>query len=157
LCGRRTFSIRALRWALSRPTNLAYQLLGVLKPRFGRIFRPSTLYRATGVILLKLEAERARQLDLFGETLRVERVRQLYHAVNAINRKYGKHMVFLGSSFPAVRQSSHAGERGDVPERQKILFKGETATPTADAPLPCGYQLGYPLPPWSQWYYRAIR
>jgi impB/mucB/samB family protein len=100
------FQHMSLEAALSRPTNLAHQLLGVLKPRFGRIFRPSTLYRAAGVVLLKLEAETTRQLDLFGETLRAERVRQLYHTVDAINRKDGKHTVFLGSSFPAVRQGS---------------------------------------------------
>jgi DNA polymerase IV len=82
--------------ALSRPTNLAHQLVDVVRPQFGRIFTPSLDYRMTGVVLLKLQTETDRQLDLFGETLRAERVRQVYTAVDAVNQKYGKYTVYLG-------------------------------------------------------------
>jgi hypothetical protein len=79
------------------------------------------------VVLLKLQPETTRQLDLFGETLRAERIRQVYTAVDTLNRKYGKYTVYLGSSHPAITQARHQGERGDVPERQRTLLKGETA------------------------------
>jgi hypothetical protein len=65
-------------------------------------------------------------LDLLGATLRAERVRQVYAAVDAINQKYGTYTVFLGSSLAAVRQTDHAGARGGRPERQTNLFPGET-------------------------------
>jgi hypothetical protein len=113
--------------ALSRPTNLAHQLVDVVRPQFGRIFTPSLDYRMTGVVLLKLQTETDRQLDLFGETLRAERVRQVYTAVDAVNQKYGKYTVYLGSSFPAITQARYDGARGDIPARQRTLFKGETA------------------------------
>ncbi len=113
--------------ALSRPTNLAHQLVDVVRPPFGRIFTPSLDYRLTGVVLLKLQPETDRQLDLFGDTLRAERIRQVYTAVDALNQKYGTYTVYLGSSFPAITQARHDGERGDVPERQRNLLKGETA------------------------------
>jgi impB/mucB/samB family protein len=113
--------------ALSRSTNLAHQLVEVIRPLFGRIFTPTTSYRMTGVVLLKLQPETHRQLDLFGETLRAERIRQVYTAVDALNRKYGKYTVYLGSSHPAITRARHDGARGDIPERQRTLLKGETA------------------------------
>jgi DNA polymerase IV len=111
----------------SRPTNLAHQLVEVLRPQFGRIFTPTRSYRMTGVVLLKLQPETTRQLDLFGDTLRAERIRQIYTAVDALNRKYGKYTVYLGSSHPAITRARHNGARGDLPERQRTLLQGETA------------------------------
>jgi hypothetical protein len=35
--------------------------------------------------------------------------------------------ITVGSSHPAITQARHHGERGDVPERQRMLLKGETA------------------------------
>jgi hypothetical protein len=39
--------------------------------------------------------------------------------------KYGKHTVFLGSSFAAMQGSQHTGERAELPRRQTMLLKGE--------------------------------
>jgi nucleotidyltransferase/DNA polymerase involved in DNA repair len=113
--------------ALSRPTNLAHQLVEVVRPSFGRIFSSARQYRMTGVVLLKLQPETTRQLDLFGETLRAERIRQVYTAMDVLNRKYGKYTVYLGSSHPAITRAPHDGARGDLPERQRTLLTGETA------------------------------
>jgi DNA polymerase IV len=112
---------------LTRPTNLAHELVALLRPQFGRIFSAARQYRLTGVVLLKLQPETQGQLDLFGDTLRAERIRQVYTAVDALNRKYGKYTVYLGSSHPAITQALHDGPRGDLPERQRTLLKGETA------------------------------
>ena len=113
--------------AFSRPTNSAGEITGMLRAHFRRFFQPSTLYRMTGVVLVKLVEETCTQLDLFGATLRAERVRQVYAAVDAINQKYGKYTVFLGSSLAAVSQTDHTGARGGLPERQTNLFPGETS------------------------------
>jgi hypothetical protein len=50
----------------------------------------------------------------------------VYTAVDALNQKYGKYTVYWGSSFPAMIQARHEGERGDIPERQTNLLRGET-------------------------------
>ena len=78
------------------------------------------------MVLLKLQPETQEQLDLFGETLRAERIRQVYTAIDALNRKYGKYTVSLGSSHPAVIRAPHDGARGDRPERQRTVLPGET-------------------------------
>jgi hypothetical protein len=83
-------------------------------------------YRSTGVVLEGLEEVQRGQLDLFGESFRIERKERLFACVDAIKAKYGKHTLFLGSSFLAHAHAQHAGERGTAPERQRVLFKGET-------------------------------
>ena len=56
-------------------------------------------------------------------------------AVDAINEKYGKHKIYLGSSFEANHFSQHLGERGDTPERKAELFKGETKRKRVALPM----------------------
>ena len=51
---------------------------------------------------------------------------RLFNCVDAIKAKYGKHTLFLGTSFLAHTHGQHAGSRGAVPERQRVLFRGET-------------------------------
>jgi hypothetical protein len=43
-----------------------------------------------------------------------------------VKTKYGKHTLFLGSSFYAHRMVQHEGERGMLPERTRTLLWGET-------------------------------
>jgi hypothetical protein len=55
--------------------------------------------------------------------------------VDVISERYGKHAVFLGSSFQAMKFGAHLGDRGDTPERTKQLFKGETSRRRLAIPL----------------------
>ena len=75
------------------------------------------------------------QLDLFGETLRAEKFSRVYQAVDHMREKYGKHTVFLGSSFLAHKFGQQLGERGDEPQRKRQLFKGETKRKRLDIPM----------------------
>ena len=74
----------------------------------------------------RLEAVQHAQLDLFGESLKIDRWERLFQCVDAIKAKYGKHTLFLGSSFLAHQHAQHAGARGAEPQRRRVLFKGET-------------------------------
>ncbi len=65
-------------------------------------------------------------MDLFGETLRIDKMRKIFESVDTIRKKYGKHTVCLGSSFLANAASQHANERADLSERSKYLLPGET-------------------------------
>ena len=76
--------------------------------------------------LFGLEAVEHAQLDLFGESFNIERMERLFNCVDAIKAKYGKHTLFLGSSFLAHQHAQHEGARGAEPERKRALFKGET-------------------------------
>ncbi|MHB8159669.1 MAG: DinB/UmuC family translesion DNA polymerase [Thermoleophilia bacterium] len=119
----------------SRPTAFPYEVIAALEPVFQRLFRPAKLYRSTGVVLLGLTDDTIVQPDLFGVTARIERLARVYEAVDGVRLKYGKHTLFLGSSFHANRFAQHLGERGDVPARREELFKGETARRRLGIPM----------------------
>jgi DNA polymerase IV len=111
---------------LSGPTQFPNDILHAVTPAFESLFDPSAAYRATGVILSKLTEAYYGQLDLFGETIRMQRLSNLYESVDTLREKYGKHTVFLGASFLAHKSAQHDGERGHLPERRRTRLPGET-------------------------------
>jgi hypothetical protein len=72
---------------------------------------------------------------LFGVTAEVDKTAEVYKAIDAIREKYGKHTIFLGSSFLAHQHNQHEGERGDAPERTRQLLKGETKRKRLGIPM----------------------
>jgi len=129
------FRLRGLEIKLTRPTFTPSDILNVMEEYYNKIFDPAFLYRSTGVVLTKLMVEENKQEDLFGETARAEGVSELYESLDKISSKYGKHSVFLGSSFLAMSNNQHRGRRGDVPGRSKRLFWGEGKRRRVGLPL----------------------
>ena len=129
------FHDTGLEMDLSGPTSFPNDILRVVAPAFDDLFVPSTLYRATGVILCKLSEAYYGQLDLFGEVVRLQRLSNLYESVDTLREKYGKHTVFLGVSFLAHTHAQHDGERGHLPERQRQLLPGETTRKRLGIPM----------------------
>ena len=129
------FQYHGLEVQFSRATPFPHEIIKAIEPAFAQVFRPDEEYRATGVILLKLEEDNMVQLDLFGETLRAEKFSRIYQAMDHLREKYGKHTVFLGSSFLAHKFGQHLGVRGDEPQRKQQLFKGETKRKRLGIPM----------------------
>jgi DNA polymerase-4/DNA polymerase V len=111
---------------LSYPTAAPQDILKAISKHFDGVFKPGTLYRATGVTLMKLRPGANVQLDLFGAVQESQALKQVFESVDALSERYGKHVVYLGSSFDAMNHSAHLGARGDLPQRTQELFKGET-------------------------------
>lgn len=120
---------------LSHPTNVPQDVLAVVSTYFDQAFRKNVQYRATGVTLLKLEDNATPQLDLFGAVRATGKIQKVLESVDAISERYGKHAVFLGSSFRAMTHAAHQGARGDVARRVTLLFKGETRRRRLAIPL----------------------
>jgi DNA polymerase IV len=129
------FHDKGLEMDLSGPTSFPNDILRVVSPAFDDLFAPSTLYRATGVILCKLSEVYYGQLDLFGEVIRLQRLSNLFESVDTLREKYGKHTVFLGASFLAHSHAQHDDERGHLPEPQRQLLPGETARKRLGIPM----------------------
>jgi len=72
---------------------------------------------------------------LFDENLYRERLERLYHSADQVAQKYGKHTLFLGTSFLAKKFGAHLGERGDMPRRQRELLPGETTRRRLNLPM----------------------
>jgi hypothetical protein len=60
---------------------------------------------------------------------------RLYQSIDQIKTKYGKHTLFLRSSFYAHAAAQHAGEREMLPQRKHILLKGGTARKRLGLPM----------------------
>lgn len=108
-------------------TNVPQDVIREVARCFSQVFKKGALYRASGITLTRLSKSGSEQLDLFGKVRESETQRRVFESVDAISERYGKHAVFLGSSFDAMRFGAHLGARGDLPERTRQLFKGETA------------------------------
>jgi DNA polymerase-4/DNA polymerase V len=132
---RQDFSHQGVRVRFSRATSVPSDVVGVAEKYFDEIYDFRHLYRTTGVVLFNLESNQIRQMDLFGELFRAKEVLQLYDVVDAINKNFGKHKVHLASSLRANVYGLHQGERGDVPQRKKDLFLGESKRKRVGIPM----------------------
>jgi len=119
---------------LMRPTNLPGEMIRQVRPYFFKLYKPKILYRATGISLINLRAE-GKQMDIFGEELKQRKITEVYKSADVLSTKYGKHVIFLGTSFLAHKFGAHLTERGDVPERQRQLLFGETKRRRLNLPM----------------------
>ncbi|MBU2103782.1 DNA polymerase IV [Patescibacteria group bacterium] len=84
--------------ALSAPS----QLLAHIQTRFDEVYVSDILYRASGVTLRALVPDTAVTLDLFGEFDQLSEKQETFVALDALNKKFGRHTVFLASSMQAL-------------------------------------------------------
>ncbi|HBH61970.1 MAG TPA: DNA polymerase IV [Nitrospiraceae bacterium] len=110
---------------LSHPTAYPAELFEALKEGFDQIYQSVIPYRLTGVVLSGLTPEDRVQFTLFDDTARIEKIAKIYHSVDALSTRFGKHTLQHASSLPAKLQGQHEGQRGDIPARRTDLFKGE--------------------------------
>ena len=128
MCFLRTQDFRdvGLEVRFNRPTAFSHEVIHALRPLFDRLFSPKVPYRSTGVMLGKLQEDANLQLNLFDPPLRIDKFQRIYHTIDTLRRRYGKHTVFLGASLTAQTFTQHVGDRGDAPERKGLLLKGES-------------------------------
>ena len=129
------FEHSAVNIKLSKLTNFPTEIIANSKEAFNQIFNPTILYRSTGIVLWNLKEDVEIQPDLFNQHIFVEKMNKVFDAVDQVKAKYGKHTLFLGSSFLANKFSQHLGDRGDIPERKNNLFKGESARKRINIPM----------------------
>ena len=120
---------------LSSATNVPQDIMRAVSEYFPKAYRKSALYRTTGITLMKLKDAGSTQLDLFGVAKKTEGLQRVFESVDELSAKYGKHVVYLGSSFQAMTHLAHAGERGELTSRQEHLFTGENGRRRLGLPM----------------------
>ena len=140
MCFLRTQDFRdvGLEVRFSRPTAFSHEVIHALRPLFDDLFSPRLQYRSTGVMLGKLREDANLQLNLFDPPLRIDKFQRIYHTIDTLRRRYGKHTVFLGASLTAQTFTQHVGDRGDAPARHGLLLKGETDRKRLGIPMLMG-------------------
>lgn len=116
---------QALGARLERGVTLAGQVVDMAGELFDRLYLPGREYRATGVVLSRLEDDRCGQIDLFDDVQAMERVRRLGEVLEAVNGRFGKHRLFLGTGL-YLNGAGEQGERDQPCWRKVTLLPGET-------------------------------
>ena len=93
---------------------------------FEELFKPGILYRLTGIVLSKLEADLITQYDLFDDVPKLESLKRIDRVLDGVNALYGKHALHLGTSLWLGKHRQHVAGRGDLPQRKAQLLAGET-------------------------------
>jgi hypothetical protein len=121
------FKFHGYEFKLIRPADNPIEMIKMINKYFDSVYVPKKLFRATGVVMMDLAENISRQADLFNEVLTAEKISKIFGSVDGISERYGKHTLFLGSSFKAMNTAQHQGSRQIMAERKGELFKGETA------------------------------
>jgi len=106
----------------SRGVTNAMEITSVVWNLFDRLYAEGVEYRSTTVLLSRLEGDRQRQYELFEDRLKVERIQEAGRVVDCINRRYGKHRVFLGTGL--VLGGVEVNERDEPCWRKLNLLEG---------------------------------
>ncbi|MFA5285582.1 MAG: DNA polymerase IV [Smithellaceae bacterium] len=109
---------------LTRPCACPMEISDVIHELFDVCYCPRDVYRATGVVLLDLEADANIQYTLFDNPVQAEKIKDLYHVADELGQKFGKHTVHLGSSHLIDRLGK--GRRGSPTVREQTKMPGET-------------------------------
>ena len=121
------FKYRGYEIHLPFATCVPQDILKSVSEYFPQIFIQGQEYRATGITLLNLRDVHTIQLDLFGSVRRSKALQHIFESVDEICEKFGKHTIFLGSSFSAMTRAVQENQRGGPSTNPREFFKGETA------------------------------
>lgn len=94
----------------SVPTNAPQEILKKISEHLDEIYDSRLLYRATGIVLMKLVPEESMQMDLFGKALEVKEISTVYKEIDKINQKFGRRSLYLGASMEAMRRGRNLNE-----------------------------------------------
>lgn len=117
------FKTYGLEAQFDHSTSSIVEVVHLIRPLFKKLFDPKISYRATGVVLFKLESHTTVQYSLFDNIPKIESMKAIDRVIDQASERYGKHALHLGSGL-WIRKPSTC--RGDLPERKKNLLPGES-------------------------------
>jgi hypothetical protein len=109
---------------LNRTTSNAMEVTPLIEHQFNQIYVAGKEYRSTTVVLGRMESDLRRQYDLFDDHVRIERMREVGQVVDRINRRFGKHRIFLATGL--ALGGVELNERDQPCWRKLNLLEGET-------------------------------
>ncbi len=110
---------------LSRSTASTLEALPIIAELFDQAFHSGVLYRATLVMLGRMEDDAMEQGDLFEDRVRIEKMRRLTAAVDAVNAQYGRQTLHSAAVLDLRKKAPVA--RDAVPARRETILEGETS------------------------------
>lgn len=111
---------------LGRASDNPIEIIKLIDKHFHLIWKPSRLYRATGVVFMDLRENVCRQADLFNEVDLSEKLSKVLSSLDIVSKRYGRSSLFLGSSLKAM-QSEEQRKKEELKSLAKNhgLLKGD--------------------------------
>lgn len=128
LYGRREFS-------LSIATADPREILRQIRPKFEELFRPTLLYRATGVSLHHMVTEAAFVPDLFGKSEEMGDTLPVFDVIDALNRRYGRDTLTLGTSLAALHHKEPQRRKNNAQRPTSVVMPSYLRKKTIDLPF----------------------
>ncbi len=135
---RADYKCYAMEATLTRATAYPVEISGIVQELFDGLFDSRIEYRSTGIVLMGLTSDDDIQMSLFDRRPGLERMQQVYAAVDQLSAKYGKHAVVSGASLAAHTKVQHLYDRGDITQRKQNRLPGETARRHLNVPVLMG-------------------
>lgn len=126
------FIHRGVEARFDRATSSAMDAIPVARELFDSIFEGGCEYRATMVVLGRMENDTEEQYSLFLSPLKVEASRRLSEAVDLSASLYGKHKIHSGAGLYLDRVSGSSREIS--PARRAVSLRGETSRKRIEIP-----------------------
>lgn len=91
---------------LSKPIDATHEIINIVRDSFIHLYKPNILYRATGITFHMMSSKDVTQHNLFETSNNTRDTDLLYQSIDQIDRRFGKHTVFLASSLKALPKKS---------------------------------------------------
>ncbi len=106
---------------LREPTNAPEIILSIVEENLDELYASSMMYRATGITLQNLSKESNEQGTLFTfEESKTDKFEEIHKELDALQNKFGKRVVHLGSSQGALKDKTEDIDPED--EDRNLLF-----------------------------------
>lgn len=115
-----TLKVYSITITLPYPTNAPEVLIGLLESRIQEVHSSRILYRASGVTLHGLFHNIHIQNDLFGNSEKMNKFEAIHKNIDALEQKFGKHVVHLGSTGKSVHSNESKMEMETM--ERNLLF-----------------------------------
>lgn len=120
----RDYGERALAVRLPHGVDTALEVMPAVRIMFDMLYISGATYRASGVVLGRLEDDRRRQYELFEDPAVTERQRRIGATLDSLQRRHGKHTVFLATGL--ALNTALKADRDTPCWRRQHLLQGET-------------------------------
>jgi DNA polymerase-4 len=119
---------------MSIPLSDPREFLRLVETHFNSVHEVGTMYRASGFGLYGITPERSIMPDLFGESARVEAEAPLLGVMDRLNKKYGRHTLYLAASVRAVTREAETQKNRKVHRRTKLILDVDHRKKTLNIP-----------------------
>ncbi|MEI6238588.1 MAG: DNA polymerase IV [bacterium] len=117
----KTKDFRYIRKEITLPqeTSAPQDIIKAINAHFDDIFDPHLLYRSTGITIFRLTPDLGIKKDLFGQSEKDEKIREVLKVMDKLDHRFGSRSVYLASSKNAAGKDmgkiAHGHKRFAIP------------------------------------------